>query len=237
MIAVTSHERPAEPSTASADAAPSLEAVLDVLPQTQCTKCGYDGCLPYAQAMITGAAPINRCPPGGRAGIELLARVLVRQPMPLDATCGTEAPRRVAWIDEAQCIGCTLCIQACPVDAIAGANKRMHTIMASLCTGCDLCVAPCPVDCIVMRDAQPNGMPVPVWTPADAKAARQRYNARTERLAREHAANEQRLEAKAVAKLAEFDAKTEPVTPQDLRKRATIEAALARARARATQSS
>lgn len=227
----------AESMVAPPTSAALVNAVLDVLPQTQCTKCGYDGCRPYAQAMVDAGAALNRCPPGGAQGITALARLLGRNALTLDPTCGVETDRRVAWIDETQCIGCTLCIQACPVDAIAGANKRMHTVIATLCTGCDLCVTPCPVDCIVMRPQMPDGTAVAAWTPADARAARQRHEARADRLARDHAANERRLEAKAIAKLAEFDAKTEPVTPQDLRKRATIEAALARARARATQSS
>lgn len=211
-----------------------VEAVLDLLPQTQCTKCGHAGCRPYAQALVSGEAEINRCPPGGEAGIAKLAALLGRPTLALDASCGVEAPRRVAYVLEAHCIGCTLCIKACPVDAIVGSNKRMHTVIAELCTGCDLCVPPCPVDCIEMRATLPEGTPVSVWKPEDAQAARARYEARAVRLEREQRAHQQWLEAKAVSKLAEFDAKT-TVTPQDLRKRATVAAALERARQRARE--
>ncbi len=220
--------------TKSFAAGADVEAVLDLLPQTQCTKCGHAGCRPYAQALVDDAAPINRCPPGGAAGIAKLARLLGRPALPLDPTCGVEAPRRVAYVLEAHCIGCTLCIKACPVDAIVGTNKRMHTVIAALCTGCDLCVPPCPVDCIDMRATLPDGAPVPDWTEGDARAARARHEARALRLEREQREHAQWLEAKAVSKLAEFDAKTE-ITPQDLRKRSTVAAALERARQRARE--
>ena len=129
-----------------------LIAKIDaVLPQTQCTKCGYDGCRPYAEAIAKGEAGINQCPPGGDHGIHILADLLDREYVPLDTSHGIEQPRMVAVIDEPVCIGCTLCIQACPVDAIVGAAKLMHTIVPELCSGCDLCVAPCPVDCISMQ--------------------------------------------------------------------------------------
>ncbi len=210
------------------------ETVLAVLPQTQCTKCGHAGCRPYAEAIVHADAPINRCPPGGAAGIAKLAALLGRAPLPLDPACGVEAPRRVAYVLEAHCIGCTLCIKACPVDAIVGTNKRMHTVVAELCTGCDLCVPPCPVDCIEMRPTLPDATPVPAWTDADARAARARFEARAVRLEREQREHERWLEAKAVSKLAEFDAKTD-ITPQDLRKRSTVAAALERARQRARE--
>ena len=119
-----------------------------VLPQTQCTRCGFAGCRPYADAMAAGTADINRCPPGGDPVIAALAALTGRAPRPLDPACGTYEPLQVAVIDEAACIGCTLCIDACPVDAILGAQKRMHAILPSLCSGCELCVPPCPVDCI-----------------------------------------------------------------------------------------
>lgn len=129
-----------------------LIAKIDaVLPQTQCTKCGYDGCRPYAEAIAKGEAGINQCPPGGDQGIHVLADLLQREYVPLDTSHGIEQARMVAVIDEPVCIGCTLCIQACPVDAIVGAAKLMHTIVPELCSGCDLCVAPCPVDCISMQ--------------------------------------------------------------------------------------
>lgn len=127
-------------------------AVIDaVLPQTQCTQCGFDGCRPYATALAKGEANINQCPPGGDAGIHALAELLQRPYAPLDPSHGIEKPRELAVIDEQTCIGCTLCIQACPVDAIVGAAKLMHTIVPELCTGCELCIPPCPVDCISMQ--------------------------------------------------------------------------------------
>ena len=133
-------------------AAPSTLAqqIDELLPQTQCTKCGYQGCMPYAEAIATGSAEINRCPPGGDAGIAALAALLSRAALPLDADCGTHLPHRVALIDEEACIGCAKCLPPCPTDAIVGASKFMHTVVAALCTGCELCIAPCPVDCISM---------------------------------------------------------------------------------------
>ena len=124
------------------------ERIDRLLPQTQCTRCGYPACLPYARAIATGEADINRCPPGGDAGIRDLAQLLGRELLPLNPDCGIEAPLRVAVIREAECIGCTKCIQVCPVDAIIGASKLMHTVLADICTGCELCLPPCPVDCI-----------------------------------------------------------------------------------------
>jgi len=156
------------------------ERINDLLPQTQCTKCGYAGCAPYAQAIATGQAPINRCPPGGESGIAALAALLKTNILPLDETCGQHLPLQVAVIDEQYCIGCTLCIQACPVDAIVGASKLMHTVLAKSCTGCDLCVAPCPVDCIDMVPASPPR----TWTPQDAKVSRMRFETRNARLAK-----------------------------------------------------
>ena len=122
-----------------------------LLPQAQCAQCGYPGCHPYALAIARGEADINRCPPGGDATIAALARLLGRAPLRLDPSCGAHKPRAVARIDEDTCIGCTLCIQACPVAAIAGAAKLMHTVIEAECTGCELCIAPCPVDCIAMH--------------------------------------------------------------------------------------
>ena len=124
-----------------------VEQVNDLLPQTQCAQCGYPGCRPYAQAVVNGSAAINLCPPGGEETLRRLARLLGREPIPLAET----ATRAVAVIDEAACIGCFHCRNACPVDAIVGAPQYMHTVIADECTGCELCVAPCPVDCIVMR--------------------------------------------------------------------------------------
>ena len=131
------------------DGNPIVDQINQVLPQTQCGQCGYPGCKPYAEAIVEGV-PINRCPPGGEAGIKALAELLDVEVIELDQECGEESKQRVAVIIEEECIGCTKCIQACPVDAIVGAAKQMHTVIASECTGCDLCVAPCPVDCIEM---------------------------------------------------------------------------------------
>ena len=130
---------------------PLIARIDAILPQTQCGQCGFPGCKPYATAIAEGRADINQGPPGGDAGVRALADLMGMEYKPLNAENGVEKPKSVAFIDEATCIGCTLCIQACPVDAILGAAKHMHTIIASECTGCELCVAPCPVDCISMQ--------------------------------------------------------------------------------------
>ena len=127
---------------------PLVEKIEAILPQTQCGQCGFPGCKPYAEAIAEGEVDINLCPPGGQEGVRKLADLLGREVKPLNAE---EKPKQVAIIDEETCIGCTLCIQACPVDAIVGAAKQMHTIVASLCTGCELCIKPCPVECITME--------------------------------------------------------------------------------------
>lgn len=186
--------------------APDLaDRIDDLLPQTQCARCGYAGCRPYAEAIADGAAGIDRCPPGGDATIARLARLLQCAAPPLDTSRGQPGPLLVARIDEAACIGCTLCIQACPVDAIVGAQKRMHGVLSTLCSGCELCVASCPVDCIAMIPAGRE------WCVDDAIAARARHTARRRRLA--NAAAAERV--------------------HEARKRqAAIAAAIARARAR-----
>ena len=132
---------------------PLVEKIEAILPQTQCGQCGHPGCKPYAEAIAKGEADINLCPPGGMEGVQRLADLLGREAKPLDAE---EKPKSVAIIDEQTCIGCTLCIQACPVDAIVGAAKQMHTIVEPLCTGCELCIKPCPVECIVMQPIAEN---------------------------------------------------------------------------------
>lgn len=154
----------------------SLADRLDAaLPQTQCRRCGYAGCRPYAEAIADGA-PINRCPPGGDPLIAALAKIAERPAIALDESCGEPGPLSVARIVEASCIGCTLCIDACPVDAIIGAAKRMHTVLPAICTGCGLCVPPCPVDCIEMIEAGRT------WSDDDGRAARSRYLSRNRRL-------------------------------------------------------
>lgn len=185
-----------------------------LLPQTQCTQCGYPSCRRYAEAIAAGEADINQCPPGGEAGIRKLAALLGRDAKPLNPANGVERGRRVAVIDEARCIGCTLCIQACPVDAIVGAAKLMHTVVTDLCSGCDLCVAPCPVDCIDMVPASGSDA---IWDQERADAARERFERRLARL--EHERRERSLRAKRPDPAAE-------------KKRAIIQAAIERARAR-----
>jgi len=203
------------------------------LPQTQCTRCGYPDCRAYAAAMADEGAAINRCPPGGAEGIARLAALTGRKATALDPASGSEGPRRVAFVDEAWCIGCTLCIKACPVDCIIGAPKRMHVVIEDQCTGCELCIPACPVDCIVLEDATPGRSGWGAWGATQAQAARQRYlerNARRERAQRE---NDERLAQKATAKLANLRQHSTLDDPAALeRKRAAIEAALARARAR-----
>ena len=133
-----------------------VEQVQRILPQTQCGQCGFGGCRPYAEALARGEADIDQCPPGGDAGARALARLLGRPEKPVNPANGIEKPLRLAFIREPECIGCTKCIQACPVDAIVGGSKRMHTVVAALCTGCELCIPPCPVDCIDL--VEPTGL-------------------------------------------------------------------------------
>ncbi|MGV3741507.1 MAG: electron transport complex subunit RsxB [Burkholderiaceae bacterium] len=209
------------------------DRIEDLLPQTQCTKCGYAACRPYAEAVASGEAGYNQCPPGGMQGVVRLANLLGNPVIPLNPVNGLERVRPVALIDESLCIGCTLCIQACPVDAIIGAAKQMHTVLNELCTGCDLCVAPCPVDCIAMVDATPGRTGWDAWSQAQADAARERYQFRQLRLKREKEENDARLAAKAAAKLKEVEAarasSPEEQREQD-RKKAIIRAAMERAR-------
>ena len=204
----------------------------DLLPQTQCTKCGYPSCRLYAEAMADGSANHNQCPPGGAEGVTRLASILGKTVIPINPDNGAERERPVAVIDEAACIGCTLCIQACPVDAIAGAAKQMHTIIPELCTGCDLCVAPCPVDCIAMVPTTPGQTGWAAWSQAQADAAREHYHTRKARLKREKEENDARLAAKAAAKLQEIEntqALSHAERAEKERKRAIIQAAMERA--------
>lgn len=169
------------------------------LPQTQCRRCGYADCRAYAEAVAGGDAEINRCPPGGIEGIAKLAAIVGAAPLPLDTDCGAEGPRALAVIDEGACIGCTLCIAACPVDCIVGAPKLMHDVIAPLCTGCELCVPPCPVDCITMTPIT-TSTGWQAWSEAQAGEAGQRYAAHRVRLARDAAEHDARLAAQARAR-------------------------------------
>jgi Na+-translocating ferredoxin:NAD+ oxidoreductase subunit B len=226
------------------------ERIEDLLPQTQCTKCGYPACKPYAQAIAAGEANYNQCPPGGDEGIARLAALLGKPVIALDTSHGEERARPVAVIDENVCIGCTLCMQACPVDAIAGAAKQMHTVIAELCTGCDLCVPPCPVDCIDMIPVTGDKTGWDAWSQPQADAARARHDRRLARDEREHDEAEARAAARAAATKAAASAETAKTvqtasTAQSVqsvqsaqateddaeaKKRAIIQAALERAR-------
>lgn len=213
-------------------------SILAVLPQTQCTRCGYPDCASYAQAVAGGQAQINQCPPGGAEGVERLARVSGHSVQALNPDHGPEGPRSVVFIDEAWCIGCTLCIKACPVDAIVGANKRMHTVLEQDCTGCELCLPVCPVDCILTENASGDATGWAAWSEQQAQQAAQRYAWHQERTARELREHDQRLQAKAAMKLADLATHTKGATGAEIeRKRAVIEAAMARAKAKRAQAS
>lgn len=214
-----------------------VDSIEDLLPQTQCTKCGYAGCRPYAEAIAQGAANYNQCPPGGLEGVQRLASLLGKPVIALNPANGAERPRPLAIIDENLCIGCTLCIQACPVDAIIGAPKQMHTVVASLCTGCDLCVAPCPVDCIAMEPITGTATGWRAWPQKAADAARTHHHLRQARKAREQAQTATRISARqAAADLASQPAQAGAAPSADntaesaAKKRAIIQAALERAR-------
>lgn len=191
-----------------------------LLPQTQCTRCGYPSCRPYATAIANGEAPINRCPPGADAVIDQLASLMDTEVLPLDPECGPVQPRLLARIEPEHCIGCTKCILACPVDAIIGGPKFMHTVLPSLCSGCELCVPPCPVDCIRI---EPVGDQY-AWTEYDAAQARERFQMRNERRTR--------ADPEAIEAPMDNDG-----TSAEIRKRRMIEQAIARARERQGQQS
>ncbi len=195
-----------------------VDRIDALLPQTQCTRCGYDDCRAYAEALACGQSEINRCPPGGEVTIRHLAALLDRRPLALDAECGVEQARSVAVVDEAWCIGCRLCIEACPVDAIVGAPKRMHTVIESECTGCELCLPPCPVDCIRMVPARSGPQSATAWLKTRADSARRRYESRNRRLAGEASRRARRGRVNRAPPLS--------------KRKADIEAAIARVRRR-----
>lgn len=210
---------------------PNLANQIDaLLPQTQCQRCGYTGCAPYAQAIQAGETDINRCPPGGEQTIAKLAHLTGKPAKPLAPECGNADERKVAFIREDECIGCTKCIQVCPVDAILGAAKQMHTVLANECTGCELCVPACPVDCIdlptaAVDEGQPQWPPYSELDAQRADLARTRTQSRNTRLAQEHADKRARREAKKAA------AENEVETQRQTRKQ-DIAAAIARAKAK-----
>ncbi|MFO1282619.1 MAG: RnfABCDGE type electron transport complex subunit B [Burkholderiales bacterium] len=198
---------------------PTVEAIDRALPQTQCTRCGYADCAAYATAIAKDAAPVDRCPPGGDATLTALVRITGRVADRVDPRCGAFDALEVAVVDETRCVGCTICIQACPVDAIAGAPRRLHAVIDILCSGCGLCVAPCPVDCISMTPADRR------WTADDADEARERHRARRSRLAGGRRVSERRVER------ADGTAPAIAVDPA-ARRRVAVAAAIERARAR-----
>ncbi len=204
-----------------------IDRIDAILPQTQCQQCGFTGCKPYATAIAQGNADINQCPPGDEEGVYQLANLLSVNPKPLNKTHGIPKPRATAFIDESNCIGCTFCIQACPVDAIVGAAKQMHTVITAACTGCELCIAPCPVDCIRM-------VPLQKANPLDqhskkkaADLARARYQFRLQRLAREKQEQAEKLSQKTMKK----KQRNAAIANNDAQKKAIIQAALKRAAA------
>ncbi|MDO9196448.1 electron transport complex subunit RsxB [Rhodoferax sp.] len=213
--------------------AASAAEILAVLPQTQCTRCGYPDCAAYAQAIAQGTADINQCPPGGEQGIGRLAAITGRPVTALNPANGIESPRTIAFIDEDWCIGCTLCIKACPTDAIMGSNKLMHTVIEAYCTGCELCIPVCPVDCIELENVTGTATGWAAWSRPQAELARDRYEFHSYRRNRDVGENNKRLEEKAHVKLADLAHHSLHTDPAILdKKRAVIESVLARARAR-----
>ena len=210
-----------------------FERIHAALPQTQCTRCGYPDCAAYAQSIASGDANINQCPPGGTEGVQRLAAITGLPVLPLDPANGSEGPRSVAIIDEAWCIGCTLCIAACPTDAILGSNKMMHIVIEPYCTGCELCIPVCPVDCISLENVTAERTGWAAWSESDATMARNRYEVHSHRSALDMGGDQKKLAEKTATKP---DAQTHHSLHADPtmleKKRSVIEAALASARAK-----
>lgn len=218
----TVHARvPSDASTAA-----TIDAVDALLPQTQCRRCGYDACRPYAEALVCGEADINRCPPGGEPTVAALAHALGRPVVALDSACGVAGPRETARIDENECIGCTVCIRACPVDAIIGARRWMHAVLECECTGCGLCVEPCPVDCISMVPARTGPVNVQGWLAERAPLARRRFERHRAREAALDTAPHRRVRADRIDSVESLRMRTVE------QRRADIAAAVARVEAR-----
>ncbi len=194
--------------------------ILAALPQTQCTRCGYPDCAAYADAIATGAASVNQCPPGGAEGIERLAAITGALPSALNPANGTEGPRSVAVIDEEWCIGCTLCLPVCPTDAILGSNKMMHTVIETSCTGCELCISACPVDCISLENVTGDRTGWAAWSQAQADLALSRYAFHSEKAQREKLENDENLEKKGLEKLSDRPAHALHTDPVVLEKNA-----------------
>jgi Na+-translocating ferredoxin:NAD+ oxidoreductase subunit B len=201
------------------------------LPQTQCTRCGYPDCAAYAEAIALQGVPINQCPPGGADGIATLSAITGQPALPLNPANGVEGPRAVAVIDEGWCIGCTLCLDACPTDAIFGSNKLMHTVIEPHCTGCELCIPVCPVDCISLENVTGEQIGWAAWSQAQADAALERYTIHSDR--RTISLGQSTKTLKDAVEAASEDtqsANDQPAPDAALQKRAVIDAALARAR-------